>query len=294
MNEKQLRYFIRIAELKSFTKAAKDLFISQQALSKTIKNLEEEFHTNIFYKTTTGIMLTAFGDLLYTRAKMLITQFDNMESDLKQRASQIQTALTIVFGQNSFIALSLDTIIAFENMHKDMLIEKRFASNLTYIDQVRLGYADLGFGVKPYVLDNMCYIPLVDEEPVVLLSKKNPLLQKENLTLPDLRDETFVFMAGDHSVQQSLIDKCIIAGFTPQRIIESTEAQLLVELVRNNQAIKLLPQYALPAYLNEDVDYIPLRSSTYRIQLGFIYNKTSGLKQSASEFIDFAVSHKPA
>ena len=74
MNLRQLQYFIEIAELRSFTRAAEVLHIAQSALSRQIRLLEDELGANLFNRLDRGVTLTEAGDLLRDRAVATILQ----------------------------------------------------------------------------------------------------------------------------------------------------------------------------------------------------------------------------
>lgn len=67
MELKQLSYFIQIINDKSFSQAAKNLYLTQQAVSKAIRNLEEELGVPLFYRHASGLELTEYGIILQKR-----------------------------------------------------------------------------------------------------------------------------------------------------------------------------------------------------------------------------------
>lgn len=69
MDFRQLENFIEVSRQMSFTKAAKNLYISQQGISKSIKSLEEELGILLFYRTSSSIVLTEYGSCLLTYAQ---------------------------------------------------------------------------------------------------------------------------------------------------------------------------------------------------------------------------------
>lgn len=68
----QLKYVVKIADSKSMNKAASELFVSQPALSSTIKDLEEELHIEIFSRTNRGIMITPEGEAFLSYARQMV------------------------------------------------------------------------------------------------------------------------------------------------------------------------------------------------------------------------------
>lgn len=74
---KKIRYFIEVARLKSFSKAAKVLYVSQTAVSQQIAVLEKELEVELFYRNKKNVQLTHAGEVFLTESKRLISQFEN-------------------------------------------------------------------------------------------------------------------------------------------------------------------------------------------------------------------------
>lgn len=81
--DKILRQFIEVADNQSINKAAKNLGISQPALSRNMQRLEENFGKPLIYRTSSGIELTEYGQILYRRAQV-------MELDLSMRLKNLK------------------------------------------------------------------------------------------------------------------------------------------------------------------------------------------------------------
>src|SRR5690625_3830782 len=81
---RQVTYFAEVAKQKSFTKAASTLHISQPSLSKTIKTLEDELGTPLFYRASKGLELTDTGQVFLTNAKNVLDAFDNLTAELDE------------------------------------------------------------------------------------------------------------------------------------------------------------------------------------------------------------------
>ena len=80
MDIRVLRYFVTVADERSFTKAAERLHMSQPPLSKQIKLLENDLGVCLFDRTTRVLYLTREGEILYKRAKKIISQMDDIET----------------------------------------------------------------------------------------------------------------------------------------------------------------------------------------------------------------------
>jgi LysR family nitrogen assimilation transcriptional regulator len=94
MNLRQLRYFLSIAELRSFTRAAEVLHIAQPALSRQVRMIEDELGSPLFIRFDRGVTLTETGELLRNRASELVRQFDQLRNDIIACADEPRGELT--------------------------------------------------------------------------------------------------------------------------------------------------------------------------------------------------------
>lgn len=88
MEIKQLRTFIAVADSKSFLKAAESLYISRQAITKTIDQLEEELGVELFFRTQKGAMMTPAGIYFYPRAASIISDMDKLKAETLEMKRQ--------------------------------------------------------------------------------------------------------------------------------------------------------------------------------------------------------------
>ena len=77
MNYQSLIYFKRVAELQHYTRAAKALYMTQPALSKAIRNLEEELGASLFRREGRNVVLTPYGSLFYEYVKRSVEEMDS-------------------------------------------------------------------------------------------------------------------------------------------------------------------------------------------------------------------------
>jgi LysR family nitrogen assimilation transcriptional regulator len=96
MDIRQLRYFVKVVELKNITSAAEALFIAQPSLSQHMTNLEAELGVSLLERSVQGTRATAMGELLYRHAKTLLRQFEDTRSAIRQEppAAKGTTSLT--------------------------------------------------------------------------------------------------------------------------------------------------------------------------------------------------------
>lgn len=95
MEFRQLKYFVRIVELSSFSKAAQDLFIAQPALSNQISNLEKELKTQLLSRSVRGVIPTDAGKTLYRHAQAIIRQLEHLKHEVQNESANPKGLVSI-------------------------------------------------------------------------------------------------------------------------------------------------------------------------------------------------------
>lgn len=95
MTINQLQYYVEIVCQKSFTRAAESLFVSQSALSKSVRTLEQEFETELIDHSSKDFLLTPEGELFYEYARKILDFFNMQTRELHQRLHDMGGSLNI-------------------------------------------------------------------------------------------------------------------------------------------------------------------------------------------------------
>ncbi len=143
MNLAQLRYIVEVEKARSITKAAKNLFMGQPNLSKSIKELETEVNFSIFRRTAKGVEPTEKGAEFLGYAKTILSQMDELESMYKPRA-QAPLELRICAPRASYLSALFAEFVSRMPKRREMSIRFNETSSISAINMVSSGEADLG------------------------------------------------------------------------------------------------------------------------------------------------------
>ncbi|MDO4633722.1 MAG: LysR family transcriptional regulator [Eubacteriales bacterium] len=196
MTLQQLRYTVMIADLKSMNKAAKALFVSQPALSATIKSLEEELHIEIFARNNRGIVVTPEGEQFLSYARQMM-EINGLIEDRFVNNTSTQKKFSVSMQHYSF------AVEAFIRLVREIGMEEyEFAVHETktaeVISNVKTGRSEIGVlytndfnrkSLQKTFYDNeLEYLPLFNCGIYAYISEKNPLAEKKVITFDDLKD----------------------------------------------------------------------------------------------------------
>lgn len=231
MDVKQIKYFLEVSRTGSFTSAAKKLYISAPGLVKSMDKLEEEMGVRLFARTRTGVSLTPAGHILARYAQPYIRQHEFILGEVKKAGSQREARVEVCMTWGLMSFFPKDFLSRFIVSNPDVsLTTHNYA--LEEVHEALLDYREtigLYFGeIDDPALDILFH----RESPIhVLMSEKNPLLEKEELCLNDLRHQKIILVSNDAGVTLQLQKRLEKAGCPPQIVLDGTEWTQAIELV---------------------------------------------------------------
>ena len=231
MNTETLQYFIKVYEKKSISSAAKDLFITPQGLSKTIKQLELELEAELFYRDSHGMEATEYGELLYARAKHICYLLE----DIKKEFSIIdgkKNILSVLVTYAASYAVPPDILYQFSEVHQNIQMELKELPDEYSVEKLLQKEVDVGLIMGHEDNVNYAYEVILPGEIVILVSKDHPLAKKDEISIIELEHESLVIKAVEAEKDHSFVDKCLEYGFPPnikQEIGNMLTAHVLCE-----------------------------------------------------------------
>ena len=169
MNIRRLRYFLKIIDVGSLTRAAEVLHIAQPALSQQLSTLEEEFKQRLVVRSKQGVTPTAAGLVLYRHAQTILRQLDLARSDVSSAGLNLSGSVSIGLAPGTAAsALALPLLKAVRASYPDIVlyINENFGTTLSEL--IMNGRMDMAvlYGFKS--LPGLDYIPLQDEQMYLL------------------------------------------------------------------------------------------------------------------------------
>lgn len=204
MEERLLRYFYTVAQLKNFTKAAKILHITQPTLSRQIKELEADVGA-LFVRTNRGLTLTETGEFLANRAEVILQLNEQLEKDLRARqTTELTGVVRIGCVEGAVSHVLMKQIKQFSADYSRVNLQLVTASSDILTQQLANGMIDVAFLLSPPEMINGETIILPSREQVVLVvNAKHKLAERTVITPQDLM-QCQLWLSYRPEIQQSL------------------------------------------------------------------------------------------
>jgi DNA-binding transcriptional LysR family regulator len=291
MDIKQIKYFLQICKDKSFSKASKNLYISQQGLSKTMRNLEEELKVPLFCRSVNGIQLTEYGQYLQNKSIDIIAEFDMVLDNLNNMASHYQGNIAAGFSFGVLDALSTDLISGFLEAYPNIKLSKTEYPDLPLQNAVMNEEIDVALVVGP-VDENKFHSTSVKKKDVILLvNERNPLSMKSTVQFNDLKNEKIIIINENFQFYYNFINKCRESGFAPKALSTVAEIHSSYNQVRMNKGVSFGLDFASNNFDCHNIKLIPFAGHSLIWEIILITKRGHYVSHEVRVFTNYVLNY---
>lgn len=284
MELRVLNYFLAIAREENFTKAARQLHITQPTLSRQIADLEEELGVKLFIRSNHNIILTEDGLLLKQRAKEILSLTDKTKRDFLQKKNVLAGTVSIGSGEYRSTQYLAKIIAEFRKLYPKVSYELYTGNTLNIRDYIERGLLDVGLVSEPVDMHKYNFITMPNkEEWGIYVPQNTPLAQKQYAAPIDLKDMPLLAAMGDFN--QSLIGEWLgafknQAEITANIDLPYNKAMLAKENIGIMLSLNLNCTY-------DGLTFIPLAPKLEH-STALVWKKEQIFSPTTAAFIDFA------
>lgn len=245
MNLTRIQYFIEVAKLENFSKAAQALYVSQPNLSKQVGLMEQELGFDLFRRVGKNVQLTRAGQYLYEQLKDLpeYTARAIAHAEALSRGEEGKLSIGVLEGQDVNFFLS-GGIAQMQERCPGVAIEMERNSFRNLRLGLDRGTYDVLFTLEFELRGKEEWDSLVlfRQPGAIAISRSHPLAGKEKLTIDDFREEPFVAISREDSPggYDLLLEQCARSGFTPHIVRETSTLESLLLCVEMGVGVALL------------------------------------------------------
>ncbi len=291
MHLEYLESFLAVAELRSFTRAAEQLEISQSSLTKRIRHLESLIGIDLFERTTKNVHLTDAGQLYLEYADQISDLQDEFNMQL---ARQFSTKEGIILGTiPSSTQYGLTNLIS--AFIKQTNIPCRIFTSRSEDLEVMLNEGRCNFAfIKNYSgQHNFAQIPITNDSMVAVVPSSHKLAHEsaKKASPADFKDDDFFMEPHGSRPYEETVQLCRDNGFTPHVVGTDSQISNIVEYVGLGLGVAFLMRKILPegTQSNPDVRIIPIEPAV-QASIVLCYKeagKDSALSFAQKQFLEF-------
>ena len=290
MELRDIGYFEEIAEQRNLGRAAERLGLSQPALSKSLRRLEDALQVKLFDRNSKGLELTAEGSLLLARARDLRLSLRNVAREVSEVSEGRAGDLRIGVGP------TIPTRLISSALARLFIDAPRIAARVTISDAdeivpaLRKGELDLNINLM-YLSppEGLCYVRLYEEEFVVCASRHHPFASQSEVRLEDLSNARWALSEPVLPTQQKLRLIFEEGGLPrPQVALESRSLPLRLQAVVSSGLLAYTSRRMIEQAVAEGypVAVLPVQELAWLRPVGAIHRDEPYLHPGVRRFID--------
>lgn len=302
MGFRQLQYMLKVAEEKSFTKAAQKLKIAQPSLSQYILNLEQSIGIVLFDRTTNPISLTYAGEIFSQKAKEILTLHNELVVQMQEMAGLKIGKIRIGISQTAASYLMANIFPNFIQKFPGVEIELVESSSSIHMEQLILdGRIDLATLILPIQNHNLSYQIIQKDELLLGMSIDHPAAKKlykksskeyPFISLKDLQEEKFILPPETQRSRKFLNLVFEEAGYVPKVLLEAKAIDTINAIILSTIAIGFTIEQTLRADQKDKIALFSVGHPATIRTVVLAYKKEGYLSKVAQEFLQMVEEYK--
>lgn len=287
MDIKVYRYFITLARTKNYAKAAKDLYITPQGLSSSIKRLESSLGVPLFDSRSGSIELTEYGAILYRRVQSILREHDEMQEEIRSLYRRKSGRILLSASTGIFNAIPREAVRDFNETSKTGAHVDISRTVVDYDCETSLIERTCDFALLNDPIDHsvLASIPLQKDMMFLWVPADSPLADKDELDVEDL-DGLAVSCVTSQEFKTSRKNERILREQAPHcTLLHEDEMISVVEAALRGKGYALLPRVHALAFKHEDHAAIPVRNLDWGFSIAYRTDRT--LSPQDEEFLNY-------
>jgi DNA-binding transcriptional LysR family regulator len=282
----QLTYFKKVAETRSMSRASGELLLTQPAVSKQIKALEEELGEKLFDRIGKKVFLTRAGEVLYTYAERILRSVQEAKTAVKDMS--MECSGEFVIGTSDHISLHRlpDILKRYTTAFPKVDLRLRCHRSETILDMVNKNLVDLGVITLPKTAFKLISKTVWADPMSLVFPKNHPLQSLKVIRLKDIAKYGMILPEVGTTTRNTIEAAFSGKRLTPNVAMEVAYIETIKGLVKAGLGVSILPDKAVEQeILNGVLVKSKIQDATFSRNLGVVHLKDKFLSRPAVEFL---------
>jgi len=286
LNYDELKTFVTLVEVKNFTKTAETLRMSQPSVSLHIKNLEKEFRTKLFIRSPKILKITPTGELLYDRAKRMITIYEQTKQDILEHQNSIKGELKIgaSFTIGEYILPSL--LYDLQRKYPELDLQVTIGNTEEIVQYVRLFQVDIGLIEGHTNEKELSVHPFMKDELTIVSSNHHELTRKKDVTMADLQNQEWVVREVGSGTREYFNHVIRSNGLKVKSLLSISSSQGIKEMLIHGMGLSLLSRSVIERDVQHRIlSIIPIQNHSFSRTLSYVSSPIMEERTNVKAFI---------
>lgn len=286
----QLRYFCAVVECGSFTKAARQVNVSQPSLSQQIIKLEVELGTKLFDRFHGRVGLTTAGETFLAKAENVLKQIAEVGNEIQANNGIDKGKVSFGVSPNISPDFLPCRLTRFARQHAQVRVQVVEEVTSLLVEYLLDGLIDLALVVLPLGhaipgKDLSC-VPLAREPLYAALPTTHRMAAMKSITLKDLHDERFIFLKDGRCYSENIASAFRRAKLHPNVVAESASIPHVLAMACSGVGVSVVPQHALE-FRRRGCKFVPIAGKDAYSEIGLILDKRKSGTRAQHSFFEF-------
>lgn len=283
----QIRYFLAVARVRSFSAAARECHVAQPSLSQQIIKLEDELGERLFERLPQGAELTPAGKLFMPYAQRIAGDVEEALQRVSESSGAVKgrMVLGVLPTIAPFLLPKLLGPFTEQFPEVEVVVQEEITPRL--LEGVQRGEVDVALLSLPISGRGLETRELFEERLLLALPEAHRLVDIAEVSMSDLAEEKFILMQEGHCLADQALEFCHTRGdFQPSVTCRSAQVQTLLALVEAGLGLSIVPEMAIQEDLG--VVYRELSPRSPGRKIGFVWRKSQYQPLAVRQFVEWA------
>lgn len=245
MNLDRLKVFQTVAQLGSFTGAAESLYITQPAVSKHIKSLEEYYSAPLFRRTGSGVVLTPAGQRLLEFVNEILNLADKARTVIGRMDESAGGTLRVGASMTVGVYFLPHILHQFRDQFPAVNATVKIENSSLVVNELADGTLDLGLVGAVVHSPKLVYLPFCSERLKLIVGANHPWAANPPQTPEEVPKQLFLLREKGSGMRRVLEDRFTKYGLNLQTIMEMSNTEMIIRLVETGMGVSVVSEYAV-------------------------------------------------
>ncbi|MBP3209117.1 MAG: LysR family transcriptional regulator [Oscillospiraceae bacterium] len=286
MDIRELQYIVAISQTKSITRAAHDLFISQPALHKTLRKVEAELGTELFFRRGNELLPTEAGLLVLKYARDILAGMDSLKENVAAMRNLKMGNVSI--GLPSIVAAMFfaPILTSFKKKYPGIHVNSVESGGVKLGEMVAREKLDMAVIMRPVEINTLNEIPILRDHIAIGVLPDHPYANYGEISLKMLEGKEIVTFNDSFSVREKLDSKLRAADVHPIILWEGYNTSYLYSLAALSNSMLILPRPMIDLHNTDDMKTIMFEKE-FPWELTIVFRKNSYMSAPAKTFMKY-------
>ena len=279
MNVRALQYFVKLADLKHFSKAAEACFVSQPTLSTQIRKLEEELGVQLVERAPRKVMLTPVGQEIALRAREVLIEIEQIREVARRNTTPEEGTLRLGIFPTLAPYFLPHVIPSIRKAYPRLKLQLSEEKTDIILEMLHRGELDAALLALPIDDEGLEVVELFEEPFVLAAPSDHPLSRRKSVTTNDLKGCELLLLEEGHCMREHALEVCSLAGASERVDFHATSMETLRQMVGADVGITLMPLLSVkpPIAATENVVIKPFEKPAPKRTIALVWRSTSAL-----------------